>query len=150
MRNKEDILIYGKQLLLPIPPASKAKKGKGKQQENTEDPNIIVVESELGLTLDDTRHQGAHMHQISYRVDQLLHIGETFMNQHLEDSHLALSQLSRPFVTLQNASHPSSARDLDGLVIAGVPGRLSTSARGDARDLLRGISKADSGRKKGN
>lgn len=152
LKSKEDMLALGEQLILPVPPkapGSARRKSRGKaaeevEEEAPEDPDVLDIAKETGMSLKDIRHQSASMQQTAHRIDQFLKLSNTFLSQHLARSHLALAQVSQSSLA-SASSGSSSATKTSGLQIGQMPS-LTSAAHGKkamTRALLRGISKAD-------
>ena len=135
IRNKEDALAYGRKMLEP----RRTKRKSGVADATDADPDVIDIQQELGIDLAGIAQDAAEIHQMAYRIDRYLKLSDTFLNTHLARSHLALTQLTRPSLTIAsaNTSHSASLSDF-------MTGRPSAQRKAvDHRSLLRAIARAD-------
>ena len=143
LRNQDDVLAYGRHLLQPKATTGKANKGKGRESEADEHPDVVDVEAELGSTLEVIKYQAAQMHQVSHRMRQFLKSSDDFIGIRLADSYLALSQQSYYSATSQRLGSGDGPCEEYNSSMAELPGVAHKGSRCDARDLLRGISRGE-------
>ena len=175
LKTKDEILSFGRILLQPkLPPSSTSSRRKSvaasepTPEEAQGDPDEVNCNEELpNLALDDLRHRAAAMYQTAHRVNQFLQTSDKYLDRHLEQTQLALSELMlgarSGSATASGARSPTGAQAASGDAAAsgGDDGgtamglQLRTGAAGSVpaqsaarrslnpRDLLRAISRAD-------